>query len=174
MPKFEVPEGHTMEITEYSRTSKEEVAERIKDATVLVTTIVPLDAHLLSEEVCPDLEFIDVMASGVDTIDLATCRRRGIVVSSVNTANVVSVSEHAIAMYFAARRMFTVAGWGLRRNVWVQEKAMLPLFRDGDGNGPPVCEEETVGVIGYGPIGELSALSMLVLYRSSNHRAAPR
>lgn len=153
MPTFEVPPGHTFEITEYTRTAVDEVSERIKNATVIITTIIPLCERLLSEDVCPNLEFINVMASGTDCLHLPTCRRRGITVSSCNTANIVAVSEHTIAMYFAARRMFGVAQLGLRRNDWVEKKAMLPMFRDAAGNGPPVCEEETLGIVGYGPIG---------------------
>lgn len=156
MPKFELPPGYSFEITEYSRSTSAEARERIKDATILVTTIVPLDSYALSEEVCPNLKMIDIMASGTDCLDLETCKRRGITVSNCNTANVVAVSEHAIAMYFAARRMFGVAQWGLRSNEWVDKKAILHLFKDGAGNGPPVCEEETLGIIGYGPIGEAS------------------
>lgn len=152
MPKFKLPDGHTFELIEYQRSTPEEAIQRIKNATIIVTTIVRLDAHALSEDVCPDLQFIAIMASGTDCLDLPTCRRRGITVSNCKGANVVAVSEHALSMCFAARRMFGRAQRGLRADEWVKG-SMHHLFKDTEGNGPLAWEEEVLGLVGYGDIG---------------------
>lgn len=154
MPTFELPPGYTFEITEYSRSTIEQVPERIKHATILVVTNLPLSAHCLSEEVCPDLKMIAIMASGTDSLDLATCQRRGIAVSSCKGANIASVSESALSMCFAARRMFGVAQLSMRSNDWVEKKPVLISFKDAEGHGPPTWEEETLGIIGYGDVGK--------------------
>lgn len=155
MPKFELPPGYTFTLIEHTRSTAAEAAERIRSATIVVTTIVPLNADALSEANCPDLQFIALMASGSDCLDLPTCRRRGITVSNCKGANVAAVSEHALSMCFAARRMFGPAQRGLRSNAWPDGgmQGVHGMFNDTDGYGPPSWEEEVLGLVGYGPIG---------------------
>jgi glycerate dehydrogenase len=154
VPEFNLPNGLTYSRTSYPRSLVTEVAERIKDATILITTTVALPAEVLSEAVCPNLQFIAVMAVGTDTIDLEACKRRGIRVSNSANVNAASVSEHAIALYFAARRKLIQTHVAIRANKWLEEKTLIRMLEDKSETMPLTCEEEVMGLIGYGFIGE--------------------
>jgi lactate dehydrogenase-like 2-hydroxyacid dehydrogenase len=76
---FDFP--HTL--TTYQRTStREELHERIRDATVVITTTVKLDAATLHADVTPNLQYIAVSATGTDPVDLAAAKARGIRVTN--------------------------------------------------------------------------------------------
>ncbi|KAK5120744.1 hypothetical protein LTR85_006102 [Meristemomyces frigidus] len=94
------------------------------------------------------------MASGTDHVDLAACRKRGIHVCNASYANVPAVSNHAIGMYFSARRRFGVTERALRAGTWVKKRTCMDLMGDADGVMPPTCGEEVMGLLGYGAIGK--------------------
>lgn len=157
LPKIELPSPYTFDLIQYSRTSHTDLAEvrgRIAAATIVINTIVPFNAETLSEECCPHLKFIAVMGVGTDTIDLATCKRRGIVVSNCSGSNMNAVAEHAIGSYFALRRRLLISHLGVRANGWVEKGSLLSMIRDADDRPPLVASEETVGIMGFGAIGE--------------------
>ncbi|KAF2098438.1 hypothetical protein NA57DRAFT_56109 [Rhizodiscina lignyota] len=176
IPKIELPSPFTFDLIEYDRTPISEIQARIADATILITTIIPLTAETLSEECCPRLEFISVMAVGTDTIDLAACKKRGIVVSNCSGANVIPCAEHAISSYFGLRRRLILSYLGMRANGWVEKGSLLSLVRDGDDKAPITCSDETMGIVGFGQIGKRVALiaqslgmKVLVADRKANH-----
>lgn len=83
-------------------------------------------------------------------IDLAACKQRGVTVCNIPGANSESVSEHAIALYFAVRRnvpyMHEVTVQGEQ---WQQKGALTSLWP-----GLPItCPEEVMGVLGGGELG---------------------
>lgn len=155
IPKIVLPAGHTFELVEYPLTTYAQAAERIKDANIVINTVVRLDATNLSEDVCPNLQLISIMASGTDAVDMEACRRRGITVQSCKGANAVAVAEHAISMCLAARRVFGVAQARMRAGVWMENKTIMfaTALRDGAGGMPPSWSEEVVAVLGHGEIG---------------------
>jgi lactate dehydrogenase-like 2-hydroxyacid dehydrogenase len=151
--QFDLPPPLTCTTTAYPETSPSEVYSRIHDATIIVTSVTRLDAAALSAEVTPYLKLIAVVAVGTDSIDLDACRKRGIVVSNTPDANVESVSEHAIGLYFAARRR-TLAMHNLTRaGEWAKRGTLMYEMLDRDRQPPLTCGEEVVGIIGYGAIG---------------------
>lgn len=154
IPKFDFPEPLTYTITTYPKTPHNQIAERIRDATILITTTIRLDAETLSANVCPKLQLIAVMATGVDSIDLAACKKRGITVFNCGGANVTAVSEHTIGMYFAARRRFTETQAAIRAGLWPVKGTLIPMMEDENRKMPLTCAEETLGLIGYGAIGQ--------------------
>ncbi|KAF2804082.1 glycerate dehydrogenase [Mytilinidion resinicola] len=154
VPEFKLPNGLTHTLTSYPRTQPTEVAERIKNATILITTTIALPAEVLSENVSPHLQFIAVMAVGTDTINLDACRKRGIQVCNSVNANASSVSEHAIGLYFAARRKLIETHVALRANEWPRRGTLMNMLEDKTGTMPLTCEEEVMGLIGYGFIGK--------------------
>ena len=97
---------------------------------------------------------IAVMASGTDNVDLKACKARGITVCNSTQVNIAAVSEHAIAMYFAARRKMVALHQATRRNEWVERGTLMGLLKDTEGKAPLTCGEETMGIVGYGTIGE--------------------
>ena len=153
LPKLSVPSPHTFSITEYNRTKVEEIPSRIKDADILITTTIPLRAEHLSAKISPRLKLIAVVASGTDSIDLAACDARSIRVLSSPNCNVTAVAEHAVALYFTARRSIVPTMRDLRAGEWpVRGTLMKGVFA---GGRPPIsCSQEVVTVIGYGGVGQ--------------------
>lgn len=56
LPNFMLPAPHTCEFRNYERTRPDQIAERIRDADIVIMTILPLTAELLSAEVAPRLK----------------------------------------------------------------------------------------------------------------------
>lgn len=168
VPPFDFPAGHTYELRSYSRTRPDEVAARIRDADIILVTVVPVSAADLSEEASPRLKMIAVVASGTDNVDLETCRRRGIVVANTPHCNAVAVAEHAIALYFATRRSVALTHTLVQAGEWSKRGSLLHTLDDVDGKPPRTCRDETLGIIGYGAVGKIietmaKALGMKVL-----------
>lgn len=176
--------GRTYTLHTYSLTPHTDLAvaaERIRDADVVILSVHPMPRTLLDPKVSPRLKHIAVVASGTDQVDKEYCRERGIVVSNTPGANVVSVAEHVVAMYFATRRSLAVSSAWMRTGTWgvegmagkssrVLNQGMgTPASGGGGGGGddvpdndnekdvmmpPRTCESEVLGVIGYGGVGK--------------------
>ena len=70
------------EVTYYENTvTAEEVAERVKDADIIVTNKAPINEVSLKD--APNVKLVCVFATGYDTIDIAYCKSRGIPVCNV-------------------------------------------------------------------------------------------
>ncbi|KAF2971056.1 hypothetical protein GQX73_g2504 [Xylaria multiplex] len=153
LPNFTLPAPHTFEFRTYERTRPDQVAERIRDADIIIMTILPLTAEILSAEVSPQLKMISVIASGTDAVDLAACRARGIVVGNTPHCNVTTVTEHVLALYFATRRSIILTNSLTRAGDWVTKGSQQSTMDGPDGKPPRTAREELVGIIGYGAIG---------------------
>lgn len=153
---FDFPSNTTYTLTTHGRTSsKEDLHARVRHATIVVVTTVKLDAETLAADVTPNLRLVAVMATGTDPVDLEACKKRGIRVTNSPAANLDAVSEHAISLYFAARRR-TVLLDGLTRQVpsqWKRDGSLNKYMRYADGKPPLTCRDEVMGVVGYGALG---------------------
>ncbi|KAK8098216.1 glycerate dehydrogenase [Apiospora kogelbergensis] len=157
---FRFPAGHTHTVTAYPLTDRSQVADRIRDASIVLLSVLQLDAALLSPEVCPHLRMIAVVASGTDNLALDVCRRRGIHVANTPHANADSVADHALALYFAARRSIVMAHSRIQRGVWThptEGSRLLRTLNGPDGKPPRTSSREVVGIIGYGAVGKKAA-----------------
>lgn len=56
LPDFTLPAPHTCEYWSYERTRPDQIAERIRDADIVIMTILPLTAELLRVEATPRLK----------------------------------------------------------------------------------------------------------------------
>jgi D-3-phosphoglycerate dehydrogenase len=81
---------------------------------------------------------------GLDNVDVAACTARGILVINAPTANVMSATEHTMAMLLALCRNIPEAHASVKRGEWTRAK-----FLGVELNG------KTLGVIGLGRIGKL-------------------
>ncbi|EFQ27532.1 D-isomer specific 2-hydroxyacid dehydrogenase [Colletotrichum graminicola M1.001] len=167
---------------EYTRPSEAGVvAARAWPASVLITTTVPVNKDTLGE--APYLKCVITETTGTDHIDLEECRRRGITVMYSPHATVEAVSEHALGLYFSARRRLVTLHNTMmdhdraRTNPWRAKGSMSSLLFDAEGRPPHTCGNEVAGVIGYGPIGQrlaklCGALGMEVLVAARKDAAA--
>jgi D-3-phosphoglycerate dehydrogenase len=81
---------------------------------------------------------------GVDNIDVAACKERGIVVENTPRGNANSAAEHALALLFALARQVPDASSTTKAGKWEKNKYM----------GREIAQK-TLGVIGTGNIGAI-------------------
>ena len=86
------------------------------------------------------LKVISRYGAGVDRVDLAAARERGIVVTATPGANAVAVAELTIGLMFALARRVTVLDRAVRAGGWPRSQGME-------------LTGKTLGVVGVGAIG---------------------
>jgi glycerate dehydrogenase len=131
---------------DYPATEPDEVAERLRDATIAITNKVPLRAADIAR--LPKLKMIAVAATGTDNVDLAACRERGIVVSNIRNYSVVSVPEHCFALILALRRNLRAYSDDVAAGLWQQSNRFCLLDH-------PIADlsGSRLGIVGYGALG---------------------
>jgi lactate dehydrogenase-like 2-hydroxyacid dehydrogenase len=113
------------------------------------------ELHARIHSVTPHLQYIAASATGTDHVDLAAAKARGIRVTNCPGANLDAVSEHAISLYFAARRRTALLDRKTREqpSEWKREGSINKYMRLPDGLPPLTCKDEVLGVVGYGGLG---------------------
>jgi len=159
---------HTL--TVHARTAPDQVAERIRDAHIVITNKAPVHAHALRG--AGRLKCIAVAATGTDCIDLHAAAAQGVTVSNIRGYAVNTVPEHTFALIFALRRSLLAYRDSVRQGRW-QQAAQFCYFdhpiRDLAGS--------TLGIIGGGVLGQAVAnigrsLGMHVLFAARKAGAA--
>lgn len=155
--------GHpAIDYTAYPSTAPALVAERIRDAMVVITNKVRMDAAQL--RAANQLRLVAVAAAGTDNIDRAAAAELGIAVANVPDYGSDSVAEHVIATLFALRRQIVTYAAAAVDGRWSASEHFCwtgPRIRDLGGS--------VFGVVGRGRIGEAAArlargLGMQVLF----------
>jgi D-3-phosphoglycerate dehydrogenase / 2-oxoglutarate reductase len=125
--------------------SDEELAEAIGayDA-ILIRSATKLTAELIDR--ADRLKVIGRAGTGVDNVDIAAATRRGIVVANAPESNSVAAAEHTLALMLALFRNVPQAHGSLVEGRWDRAK-----FKGAELYG------KTLGVIGFGRIGQLVA-----------------
>jgi D-3-phosphoglycerate dehydrogenase len=90
----------------------------------------------------PDLKAVARAGTGLDNIDVATARERGIQVLNAPAANAISVAELTLGMMLALERHLVPAASDLKSGRWEKSKY---LGRELHG--------QTLGLVGFGRIG---------------------
>lgn len=86
------------EVTVYRNTLEPDVAERVKDADIIIANKAPLNEKTLRD--APNVKLICEFATGYDNVDLAYCRDRGIKVANVVDYCTDAVAQHTFALLF--------------------------------------------------------------------------
>ncbi|MGF6274585.1 glycerate dehydrogenase [Massilia sp. UYP11] len=137
--------AHTWQ--DHAGTSPDEVVERLAGATVAITNKVVLRAGAIAQ--LPDLKLVAVAATGLDNVDLAACRERGIVVSNVRDYALVSVPEHCFTLMLALRRNLRAYALDVEAGKWETSSRFCLLDHPiGDLAG------SRLGIVGYGALGK--------------------
>lgn len=159
IPAFPFP--HTYKGYEFS--TRADVANRLQDATIAITTIIPITPEDLDQ--CPNLKCVYSMATGVEWLNKDEFRKRGITAINAPQSNIATVSEHAIALYFASRRKIVELHNRTMRSDEYAAKGTLTHYY---GGYPRTSSSETMTIVGYGHLGKkiesvAKALGMTVL-----------
>lgn len=79
------------EVTTYDRTAPEDVVTRCKGAEIVLTNKVVLDASILN--MLPRLQYIGVLATGYNVVNLEVANRQNIVVTNIPAYSTESVAQ---------------------------------------------------------------------------------
>jgi D-3-phosphoglycerate dehydrogenase len=125
--------------------SEDELTERIGAYQgILIRSATKMSAELIAR--ADQLRVIGRAGVGVDNVDVDAATRRGIVVANAPQSNVVTAAEHTMALLLALARNIPQAHLSLTGGKWERSKFTgVELY------------EKTLGVIGFGRIGQLVA-----------------
>lgn len=113
--------------------------ERCKDADVVIVSNIPFTKEVI--DACPNLKMLSVAFTGVDHIDMQTCRERGILVANAAGYSTQSVAELTIGLMIS-----------LLRKIPINERKLRNLHGR-DGFTGRELFGKTIGIIGAGAIG---------------------
>jgi phosphoglycerate dehydrogenase-like enzyme len=136
------------EVASCEETDRARFLELMADAEALWHVLMPITADVIAAS--PKLRFIQKVGVGLNTIDLAAAKARGIAVCNMPGTNSRAVAEMTLLLMLAA----------LRRVAWFDARTR-------EGRGWPLPTEiqdqlgeiagRTVGLIGYGAVPRLLA-----------------
>ncbi len=86
------------DVTIYQTTTSQQTKQRIKNATVIVTNKVVIDAKSMDK--ANKLKLICIAATGMNNVDLQTAKDKGIAVKNVAGYSTQSVIQHTFSMLF--------------------------------------------------------------------------
>jgi len=129
-----------------SASDKEEHLRLLADADYIIAGSVRITKEYL--DAAPKLKMIQKWGIGVDKIDCAAAKERGIPVYCAAGSNSVPVAELAVGLMFAVNRRIPYVDSSMRRGEWVKSK-MRPQCR--------MIHGKTVGLLGIGNIAKEAA-----------------
>ncbi len=138
------------DLTVYDRSPKELVAERIGDAQLVITNKTVISEEIMKQ--CPRIEYIGVLATGYNVIDLAAAKRKGIVVTNIPTYGTDAVSQFTIALLLELCHHAGAHSDSVKQGDWSKCEDFCywkyPLIE---------LSGKTMGIIGFGKIGRGTA-----------------
>lgn len=124
--------------------SPETLLAEARDAHAILVRTAPITRELI--EAAKDLQIIARHGVGVDEVDVAAARARGIMVTNAPGSNSAAVAEHALALILALVKQLKPLGAAVAQGGW----------RDG-ANAPGDLAGKRLGLVGFGAIGQAVA-----------------
>jgi len=111
---------------------------------ILIRSATKLDAELLGR--AERLRAVGRAGVGVDNVDVDAATKRGVIVANAPQSNVITAAEHTLALLLALARKVPQAHGSLTGGAWERaEFSGVELY------------DKTLGVLGFGRIGQLVA-----------------
>lgn len=138
------------ELVVHDRTPDELKLERARDADIILTSKVKLDAATLAA--LPRLKFISLLATGYNNVDVVAAGAQGVPVANVPAYSTASVAQTAFALLL---ELVT----GTSRHDQAVKAGEWSSSRDFSFTRQQIVELDglTLGIIGYGAIGRAIA-----------------
>lgn len=134
----------------YDRTKPEEILERAKDATVLLTNKTVISKEVLCE--LPSLKYIGVLATGYNVVDVEAAHAQNIVVTNIPAYSTESVAQMVFAHIFNILSPVHHYAMQVRQGVWSKKEDFCywdtPLLE---------LSGKKIGIVGLGNIGRAVA-----------------
>ncbi|MDD3206786.1 MAG: D-2-hydroxyacid dehydrogenase [Lachnospiraceae bacterium] len=138
------------ECVQYPVSVAEDAAEKMKDADIIIVNKVPMNESTLKD--AKNVKLICVTATGVDNIDLAYTKSRGIKVTNVGNYSTAAVAQHTIALALYVLENMSFYDNYVKSGTYGSQPRFsnfdLPFFE---------IEGKTWGIIGMGNIGRTVA-----------------
>lgn len=154
-------------LTVYDKTADHDIIERARHATIIITNKVKLnDWHF---ERLPHLRYIGETATGVDNIEVAAAKKRGIVVTNVPDYSTDSVAQHVMALLLACTNHVEIHTQSVAGGAWQQQPYFAYWLR-------PVTELAgmTLGTLGFGKVAQrLAQMARAFGMRVIAHKPTP-
>ena len=150
------------DVVYYDRTDPVDVAERCRNANVIITNKTPLTAEVI--DASKDLKLIAVTATGYNIIDTLAAKQKNIPVCNVPGYGTFSVAQHTFALLLELSNNVSANATSVQAGDW---------YRSADYcyTKQPVMEikDKIIGIIGLGQIGTqvakiAMAFGMKVIY----------
>jgi len=132
---------HDVTLRQLVRPGPAELAGAVAGAHAILVGLEKVDEPLLDR--APGLKVVSRFGVGYDTVDIAACTRRGVVVGVTNGGNDLAVAEHTMMLLLAVARRCIEMDASVRAGGW--------MIREGRAMGE--LAGRTVLVVGYGRIG---------------------
>lgn len=139
-------DGLDIDFVEKTLLTEDALIAECQDADALMVLREPITERVLAA--LPKLKVIGRFGVGLDTIDVDAATRAGVQVTYVPDSNLDEVSTHALALILALVRRLKLYDTAVRNGRW---KALA------DGEGITRPSYQTLGLIGFGQIGRLTA-----------------
>ena len=162
--------GRLGELSVYDRTAFSQVVERCTGAEIVLTNKVALNAELIRS--LRDLEYIGVLATGTNIVDVAAAAARGIPVTNVPGYSTMTVAQHVIGLMYELLGYIGSHARAVRDGGWstcADFCFTLAPFHELSGR--------RFGLVGFGAIAQsvgriASALGMRVIAYSRTKKAS--
>lgn len=145
----------------YHETAPHQLKSRVRDAQVIISNKVTLDAQTITD--CDQLQLICVAATGANNIDLDAAKACNIKVRNARNYSTAAVAQHTIAMLLGLATNWHRYTHAVHAGRWQSSRQFC--FFD-----YPIIEVAglTLGIIGYGNLGRAvaeraTALGMQIL-----------
>ncbi|MDE6620749.1 MAG: D-2-hydroxyacid dehydrogenase [Lachnospiraceae bacterium] len=138
------------EVTYYANTTAEHVAERIREADIVISNKAPLNESTLAG--ASHVKLICVLATGYDCIDIEYCRKRGIKVTNVVNYCTPAVAQHTMLLAMMLSEKIAYYDDYVKSGAYSAQDRFSHfdrVFHDLDG--------KTWGIVGMGSIGRKTA-----------------
>lgn len=134
------------------------IIDACKDADIIITQFCPITKKLIDN--CNNLKAIGVLRGGIENINLDYCNEKNILVFNTPGRNANAVADFTVGMLLCEARNIARSHKLLKEGKWVKEYSNKDYV-------PDLCDK-TVGIIGYGAIGQkvakrLKAFDMKVI-----------
>lgn len=142
--------GELGELTVYEHTETEKIAQRMQGAQIILTNKTPIDRDTL--ELCPEVRYIGVLATGYNVIDIDAAKEKGVVVCNIPTYGTDAVAQHVFALLLELCQRTGHHAAAVKEGRWARCRDFC--FWD-----YPLVElsGKTMGFIGFGRIGQRTA-----------------
>ncbi len=134
------------DVTIYDLTAPEEIAERIKDADIVLCNKTPITKEVMMG--AKNLKFVGLFATGFNNVDIEYAHSKNITVCNVPSYSTEAVAQHTFALILELLCRVSDYNKTVKEGDWVKSRTFsyfpIPLYE--------LCGK-TIGLVGLGSIG---------------------